>query len=330
MQEPGSLYRQLRKERHLTLQQVADSENSVSFISKFEKGSSQISFNRMMHLLGKINFSVEEFLYLQGRDTIQPIKSTFMSHHPIYLTAPFMTPMVTLLNSLTGDSATSATLPRSIEQYDAKIHQLEDAGNLNWQHYLAILYQIQKVLIQNDASPAGDPKTAFTKLRQLSRPIVTYLYNIDNWSTFEILLFSISHFAMPLQTVHRLSKIAIKRTTSTETFPMMPQMRFELLFGLFSTYINFREMTWAKETLDSIVKLLEEDADSNFAIMLRFYRGWYDYIDSNGSVGEEMMTDVAAMFKLLNLRQPADLISKIIPQIKRNQRDPEKSMIFLF
>ncbi len=56
MNEPGKLFRKLRQDRHLTLQQVADEHNSISFISKFENGDSHIGFTRLIHLLGKLIF----------------------------------------------------------------------------------------------------------------------------------------------------------------------------------------------------------------------------------------------------------------------------------
>lgn len=333
MLNSGSLYRQLRKERHLTLQQVADSADSVSFISKFEKGDSQISFNRLVHLLGRINFSVEEFLYLQGKDTIKPINSTFMSYHPIYLTAGFMTPMVTLLNDLNQTNASEKTNTRKqVKRINKKIEGLNGRGNANWQHYLSILYQVQKLFIQDNAHQDNDfdSEELFAKFRVMTRPIVGYLLNIENWSAFEVLLFSMSHFTMPIETVHQLGGIAIKRTKKATTFPMMPQIRFDLLFGLFSTYINFRHMKWAREMLNQISELLKSSPDSNYAILLRFYQGWYAYIDTNGQAGEDKMQDTLDIFRILGLEKSADQMAPVISAIKKNEQNPKESMIFLF
>ncbi|KRK87067.1 helix-turn-helix domain-containing protein [Lentilactobacillus sunkii] len=328
----GQLFRKLRKERHLTLQQVADDVNSVSFISKFEKGDSQITFNRLMHLLGKINFSVEEFLYANGRHANKAIDSTFMSYRPIYLTADFMTPIVTFMHNLNiSDDDYRADKARIQKDFDVKVNALEKNGPSDWHHYIAILYEIQEVIFEADIRPDAARQSAqlFERIRLMARPIVTYLYNIENWSAFEILLFSISHIAMPVETVHRLEKIAIKRTSEDQTFPMMPQIRFSLLFSLFSTYINFRQLPWAKETLDQIEALLKHAEDAGVAIMLRFYRGWYDYINSNGQTGDDKMQDALSIANILKLSETASEIAKIIPIIKENQKDPSKSMIFI-
>ena len=60
----GELFRKLRKDRGFSLEQVSDEINSVSFISKFEKGQSNISFLRFERLLQNVNVSMDEFLYL--------------------------------------------------------------------------------------------------------------------------------------------------------------------------------------------------------------------------------------------------------------------------
>ncbi len=61
----GAVFRQLRLNHHQTLAQVADDQNSIAFISKFEQGKSNISFSRLSHLLFRINMSVEEFLFIR-------------------------------------------------------------------------------------------------------------------------------------------------------------------------------------------------------------------------------------------------------------------------
>ena len=332
MQDWGKLFRKLRKDRHLTLQEVADNFNSVSFISKFEKGDSQISFNRLIHLLGKINFSVEEFLYINGRQANKAIDSTFMSYRPIYLTAGFMSPLVAFMNDLNiSDSDYQHDRDRINQYFTKTIAHLDSQGSSDWHHYLAILYRVQRLILQAGAHPNESPKTKdlFKEIHTATRPIVSYLYNIENWSAFEILLFSVSHFAIPTETVHQLEQIAIKRTTISKTFPMMPQIQFSLLFGLFSTYINFRHMDWAKETLDQIEALFKQSEDAGVAIMLRFYHGWYDYIHSKGQSGIDKMQDSLSIAHILKLTKTVERMANMIPLIKKNQQEPAKAMIFV-
>ena len=84
----GKLFRQLRKDRGLRLQDVADEVNSVSFISKFEKENSNISFYRLEHLLDQINVSLEEFLYLRDQ-AAEPKLYHYLSEQPFFMTGKF-------------------------------------------------------------------------------------------------------------------------------------------------------------------------------------------------------------------------------------------------
>lgn len=332
MNEPGKLFRKLRQDRHLTLQQVADEHNSISFISKFENGDSQISFTRLIHLLGKINFSAEEFLYLLGKDSTLATKSSFLIGNPMFLSANFMTPLVILMRDLDSSKQQYENNPaKTMTYFNQKILELENSGTADWHHLLAILYQVQAELLKNDID-TNQPQTTdkrFSKVRIMMRPIISYLYNIENWSSFELLLFGISHYAMPLTTVHQLEKIAIKRTSINATFPIMPLIQGGLLFGLFSTYINFRKLDWARQTLHHLQKLVDQREDSNYAILLRFYQGWFDYINSDGKQGADKMQDAIDILHILHEPKMAGMLTQFVKLIKQNQKTPGKSMLFI-
>jgi len=84
--EEGKLYRQLRKERGYTIAQVADEQNSRSFISKFEQGASSISIHRLERLLENIHVTVEEFYYLRAQQKGIKSHDNLMSF-PSYMTS---------------------------------------------------------------------------------------------------------------------------------------------------------------------------------------------------------------------------------------------------
>ena len=87
--EEGKLYRQLRKERGYTIAQVADEQNSRSFISKFEQGASSISIHRLERLLENIHVTVEEFYYLRAQQKGVKGHDNLMSF-PSYMTSEFI------------------------------------------------------------------------------------------------------------------------------------------------------------------------------------------------------------------------------------------------
>lgn len=63
MDDLGPLFRVFRKERGFTLKNLSDGIVSFSYLSKFEKGKTQISLHNFIQLLQRMNLTVDEVLY---------------------------------------------------------------------------------------------------------------------------------------------------------------------------------------------------------------------------------------------------------------------------
>src|SRR6185312_2967895 len=64
MKQYGKTLRRIREQKGYTMQQLAAGILSVSFLSKFERGESDISLSYITHLLEKLALTFEEFFYL--------------------------------------------------------------------------------------------------------------------------------------------------------------------------------------------------------------------------------------------------------------------------
>lgn len=69
MNELGALLRTLRKERGFTLKTLSEGIISFSYLSKFEKGETQISLNNFIQLTQRLNLTVDEVLYFNETKT---------------------------------------------------------------------------------------------------------------------------------------------------------------------------------------------------------------------------------------------------------------------
>ena len=58
----GRTLRKIRVGKQVSLSSLADDSLSKSQISRFERGESEISCIRLIHLLNKLNISLDEFL----------------------------------------------------------------------------------------------------------------------------------------------------------------------------------------------------------------------------------------------------------------------------
>lgn len=70
MKKYGETLRKIREQKGYTMQQLAAGILSVSFLSKFERGESDISLGYITHLLEKLSLTFEEFFYLH--DAVGP------------------------------------------------------------------------------------------------------------------------------------------------------------------------------------------------------------------------------------------------------------------
>ncbi|MFL8906029.1 hypothetical protein ACKA01_02895 [Helcococcus kunzii] len=64
MENLGKTFKELRISRKLTLQEIANDEFSISMLSKFENGKTEISVNKLNMALSNLHMSINEFYYL--------------------------------------------------------------------------------------------------------------------------------------------------------------------------------------------------------------------------------------------------------------------------
>ncbi len=62
----GYTFRRLRVRKNLTLEYVSKGITSVSFLSKFERGDSDISISNIIGLLDRLNVTLSEFLFIHN------------------------------------------------------------------------------------------------------------------------------------------------------------------------------------------------------------------------------------------------------------------------
>lgn len=329
--EEGTLFRQLRKDRGLTIQQVADDLNSVSFVSKFEKGDSRISVHRLEQLLNNINVSVEEFFYLRAQAVGKPLLKSF-TQVPSYLTSPFMEVMDRIFSVL---NHSKPDYQKQIDHFQAIKAEL--VPKIRWQRFIILLLEVSiknaeinlgMYKEQFEKDPEGELERHFERLRKKFRPVVSYLYSVENWGIFEVILFRMFQFGFPLETVRQLMPTALSRTKKEIGLPLMQSLRSDLLFACFSTFTNFRKLDWAKETLDLAQENLRNESDLLNSTKLLFFQGWYQIIAGNREKGIEKCQQAISIFRILDQPTTQKDLGYMLKLILRNADDPFQAMLF--
>lgn len=323
----GELFRQLRKDRGLSLQDVADEVNSVSFISKFEKGDSQISFYRLEHLLERINVSFEEFLYLRIPDADSKMYD-YLSDQPFFMTGKF----IFYLNQIfkyNDEANQSHNFKEAINQMESLKKEL--LGETRDEKFLKLLCQLLTLnyqLNERDQEQPRDIKKFFATLQELSAPVVKYLYNVENWGVFEVLLFRFFQFSFPVEMVHQLLRTAVSRIEKEAGVQLMQRMKFELLFGTCATFINFRRLSWAKEVLVETEKLLHDQSDLSNSTKLLFYQGWVKIMSGTIDEGKQNCQQAISIFRILKQPSMQRMYEELLQGILINRQNHKEFFIF--
>lgn len=89
MKNFGEIFKKFRESRKLRLKDVAKAGISISQLSRFEKGESDLTISKFMLILDEINMSIDEFMYAVNdfhRDELNELLSKvrhFVSNHDI-------------------------------------------------------------------------------------------------------------------------------------------------------------------------------------------------------------------------------------------------------
>lgn len=324
----GDLFRKLRQDRGLKLHEVADELNSVSFISKFEKGASHISLHRMERLLENINVSMEEFLYLRENRGEQVLVLDHFLPGAGYISGPIFQLIDEIMTINEGIGATlsyheGATALTAIRAgLDPRIR---------WQRFIGLycdllvgIYQINQL---TDPTTGTDLAEIREKWSLQSRPVVSYLYQVENWGLFEVLLFRLFLFTMPNETAKNLLPTALSRTEKAIGMAHMKELRFDLLVAIFSLFINQRLNDEAKDILQQMQQVARTDRDLLVSNRFLFYQGWYQLIAGDYQKGLEKCHQALSIFRILEDAYHLEVHQKMLKIILNNRKNPKTHML---
>ena len=265
MDNYGKTIRELRKSKGLTIAELSKDIVSLPFLSKYERGSGDISTSKFFKLIDRLNVSMIEFekVYLKDDDKSN---CSFMDKLGKYVV-----------------SDNTVALNNLIEE--EKQYYTEDK-NIRHKHNVIILEQHlnKRCGLKYDANKI--------------KIITNYLMMVDDWSYYEISLFGNSIFFIPSDTVEFLLKVAIKKTV---LFEALSNNKHELSLVLMNGIINFIEnnqLRKAEKTIKLTEKLLENTTFYYEINRLKFLKGLV-LIKSKNEKGTEMCGKSIEVMKLM-------------------------------
>ncbi|GAA0460126.1 helix-turn-helix domain-containing protein [Alkalibacillus silvisoli] len=287
----GHTFRKIREQKGFTLEDIG----SVSFLSKFETGESDISIQDLYDFLERIGLTLDEFLFIHHDGERPPgIIEFFNQAYDAYVKRD-----VNLLQ----------------EMHKGQMSQWEEHG-LRRYRLQADLVKIYESLAKNREMEQEDGEL---------QEIKDYLFKVEAWTLYELRLYSSVMMVLDEIMVITLTKEAYKKSKNYHYQPQVRDTINNILLNTLSSLlgpinqpnrlINTQAFLYFLEALEA--NCLESDFVLKSNMMQ--LRGLYEVKKGNITEGVEMVkgaVDLLNQFQASNLAQDAERYMKLILRYK--------------
>lgn len=292
--EYGKTLRMIRQQKGITLKQLADNICSVSFLSKFERGDSDITLSLMTKLLDKLMINFDEFLYIHNDYQPDQLEQFFKK-------------------------AGTAFYNRDVKQ----LKQLKETALKKWKQYSVETYHYNAIMLEIYESIV-DPTYTVEGLKEYNIQLLSdYLFRVEVWGDYELTLYSATLFLLKPDMVVMLSRTAYEKSARFKDYKKANESITAVLFNtiifLLGSVNRFKEeFTYQKEFME-FISYLEKIALSEKNLMERIQiielKGAYDIRIGNKEEGIEKMKKAIRVLNDLNSTKLANSIEQYLLQI---------------
>ena len=189
MENFGEIFKTYREARGLSLKDVAESGLSTSQLSRFEKGESDLTITKFIKALRKIKMPINEFMYATNDFKIDEINRLWVQIQTLFITKD-----IHGLQKLLSEQQEMEREVKIFQQLNTTIIKI----------YLSDLTK-EKLYTQKDIDY-----------------IVDYLFGVDYWGEYELLIFSNLLFTLN----HEMSMMMLKEMNRrTDFYKEIPSNR---------------------------------------------------------------------------------------------------------
>lgn len=226
----GATFRTFRQNKGYTLKQVTTGIVSLSFLSKFERGESDISFSVMIELLDRMMVTYEEFYFLHNAGKNNAIEEFFNGAEEAYLLQD-----LTTINQLKK---------QSLEQYQQTTHIPYHCNALLLEVYRSMI-QLEEPDVENEALTV----------------LTDYLFDIEVWGYYELRLYNSTLFLLPPELVITFSTTVYEKSEAMKKLPLLHKVLISILLNTV-TYLTGGqnpEFLYEKETREFLQMIEQSD-----------------------------------------------------------------------
>lgn len=273
-QSIGMLIREFRQSRNLTIKEVCDNDLSIAQLSKFERGVSEITINKLLVILDKLNITIEEFFHAEKEFELSEFEQLIVKMKEYY-----------------------------IKNDVSQIVRLRDEQLAKYKQKNIKFFELNAIMLSALSKDLTDEKSEEPEMEE---KLIDHLLEVDIWCHYEIVLFANSISLFNTNTLITLTNEMINNTKYYQEINKHRVITMQTLINVILTLLENDETTQSKKFQDKLAELLEMDQyllyERNVSIYLD---GFYHYKIGEQEYGLKLMQQSIAIFKDLRIDQLA-------------------------
>lgn len=266
------------------MKEVCDTNLSIAQLSKFERGVSEITINKLLVILDKLNITIEEFFHAEQEFELSEFEQLIVTMKEHYIK---------------NDAG------RIIE---LRNEQLEKYSQKNVK-----FFELNAIML---SALLKDLKNEKTKEPEMEEKLIDHLLEVDIWCHYEIVLFANSISLFNTNTLVTLTNEMISNTKYYQEIKKHRVITIQTLINVILTLLENGETEQSKIFQDKLTELLEMDQyllyERNVSIYLA---GFYLYKTGQKEDGLKSMQQAISTFKDLKIDQLAQNFQSHYDQI---------------
>ncbi|MDR1012657.1 MAG: hypothetical protein LBL38_00115 [Lactobacillales bacterium] len=265
----GEVFKELRLSRGITLEEATGDFFSISQLSKFENGFSDITSAKLLHSLDAITVNLEEFVFM-----INEYKPPFFEE--------------------LGMKLKSIHNKQDIQTLTTLYHQEKE---------LAIYGKYQKFHALNSiviATMINKLDSSFPVSEIAIKKLSDYLFSVSYWGYYELFLVLSSCMQIKIDLLISFANEMLKRTEYYQDISKNRNIILKILINTLNRCSENSKFNEARKFIKIITKKIEDESELHIKSMFLYAKGFHQVKIGNQEKGKQMMKDVIEIFHKLD------------------------------
>lgn len=265
----GKTFRSIRQNRNITLQQLANKDVSLSQLSRFERGESDLSVTKFLTALDSMQVEISEFM---------DIAANFKQIEQIQ----FMSQLIKL------EYARDIEGFKQLQKQELAKHQADPDTNR---------YYLNSILLQGFICKCN-PSIPFPKA--YLDEVTDYLFRTESWHIYELILIGNLYLFIDIPLLDKMGKEILNNHTYYESISTNKHLVTITLLNIWETCIYRHQLDYARYYQKQILALLNNETKLYEKTIFLFLKGLEDYQRGQCLSGIKDMTTAISIFESLD------------------------------